>query len=78
MHSFEHDVKNKSKNMGVFPHSSYHLIGDLDIKSPNHILKCIISNVKSSKGMVFGSIRMLNTEIRLSLGQRGLSLDYYT
>ena len=60
--------------MGTFPHSSYHLIADLDIKFPNHILKHVILNGKSYKGRVFGSIRTLNREIRLSLGQGGLSL----
>lgn len=70
-------VKN-NKNVGSLSHSSYHLIGDLDIKSHNHILKYIISNDKSYEGMVFGSIRTLNAEITLSLSSGRLSLGCYT
>lgn len=64
--------------MGSLPHSPYHLTGDLDIKSHNHILKYIISNDKSYEGMVFGSLRTLNAEITLSLGQGRLSLGCHT
>lgn len=70
-------VKN-NKNMGSLPHSFYHLIGDLDIKSHRHILKYIISKDKSYKEMVFVSIRIVNAEVTLSLGQGRFSLGYYT
>lgn len=65
--------KRKTKTWGPF----LIVLGDLDIKSPNHLLKCIISNDKSYKEMIFGSIRTLNAGIRLSLGQEGPSLGYY-
>lgn len=63
---------------GPLPHSSFCLIKDLDIRSHNHIPKCVIPNYKSYEEMVFGSTRTFNAEIRLGLDQGGLSLGHYT
>ena len=43
--------------MRSFPHSSYHLIEDLDIKFHNYIPTWIILNGKCYEGMVLGSTR---------------------
>ena len=67
---------NNNQNSSRF-HSSYCLIRALDIKSHNHIPKCIIPNNKSYEGMVFGSNRT-NAEIRLGLGQGKLALGHDT